>query len=184
MRQKITPMQKELLNNLSSDDLCQLCGFSRAGKFNINVPKWYIHETIIAEAKKRGVAFRKSLTDETFSGTTDKMEPGKSYVVWVYRLKNRSWKDRILSFMEEQPGIKFFGMQGLTLVALLARKKLPDWHTTYFDKGEKSVVSYVYRNIPLSPHDTEKWELGIFHPRYTPSSEDHILFFCECEKEE
>lgn len=154
--------------------------------FDITIPKSYDHSTQLTTfalyAKNNHFYnYQEGLTDENLTKWADKLIPGKTYRVKIFRI--RGWKvssDECLAFLVSQNAI-LAGAQGLSLVCQFNGKKFP---------FRKNMVSYgknskkngeVYQGVPYMVRKSEgDWRFE--HATYGIADwnkKSCILCFCD-----
>lgn len=116
---------------------------SSIAEFELTVPADYNQDTQIdvfakkIKPDKSIVEFSKDFTSANFLKATNRLIPGKIYVVKIFPVStNGSSSESCLSFLKNQRAI-LVGAQGLTLIYELAKSKLPkDKWIVSFDQKE------------------------------------------------
>jgi len=145
--------------------------------FNLTVPKQYEHHIQITSFnQKNGLVGCKNLggDDDTYENVTEKLEPGKTYLVKFFKNNKRASLMECLDFLKKQKAI-LVGAQGLTLAWELLSKFFPRGETASFDKKE-ALYNSCYVPIIWRENNGE-WGFATNAFESKPSS--HFICFCE-----
>jgi hypothetical protein len=148
--------------------------------FEITVPKGYNHDTQLATfasyaEKEKFDFYNEAITDKNFNKATQRLIPGKTYLVKIFGIKQRVPSDDCLAFLTAQRAI-LVGAQGLSLVRQLKKDRFPvDKCTVSFDKKNTLWRDAAgHHRVPFSGWN---FDLGYFQGDW---NSDYCLL-CVCE---
>jgi len=105
--------------------------------FNLMVPDNYDHSTQLASFKKKNredfLFYSDVITDEKFANATQRLIPGKTYKVKIFRTTHWVYSEECLEFLKSQNAI-LVGAQGISLVWDLRKDNLCFGRTISFDQ--------------------------------------------------
>jgi len=165
---------KKALEALVHPDLRK---FEFAYAFNLTVPKQYEHHIQITSFnQKNGLVGCKNLggDDDTYENVTEKLEPGKTYLVKFFKNNKRASLTECLDFLKKQKAI-LVGAQGLTLTWELLSKFFPYGETASFDKKEALYSSHY---VPIIWRE-KNGEWGFATNDFESKHSSHFICFCE-----
>lgn len=160
--------------------------FELLTEFELTVPENYVHNKQLAlfskNHRKEFYYYNDDVTDENFSRVTDQLVPGQAYRVKTFGINQLVSSDDILVFMKTQPGIRFVGGQGLSLVYQLKKEEfLIGKYTISIDKKDNLWKDAGgYRRVPrVGRRSDGDWDFslsnldGDWHTNYC------VLCFCD-----
>ena len=111
-------------------------------EFQITVPTDYKHESQIdafaqkVKGLKKTYHYNNDLTSANFAKATNKLEPGKTYLVKIHLVLKTVQSDDCMAFLKKQHSI-LVGGQGLTLIYELRKEEFPEGkYTVSFDEKD------------------------------------------------
>lgn len=112
--------------------------FELLSTFKLTVPEGYDHGTQLATFRSKADLhyYNDAITDANFARVSNKLVPGKTYLVKIFGIKTRVTSEECLAFLNSQGGI-LVGAQGLSLVQQLKKEQFPaEYWVASFDKKE------------------------------------------------
>lgn len=101
--------------------------FKLLATYEITVPENYDHATQLASFRKEYLGIfdvcEKQMSDKNFARVTDKLGPGKTYKVEIFRTINAVYPEDELAFLKKQKAL-LVGAQGLSLFWQLKKQEL------------------------------------------------------------
>ncbi|MDI6820629.1 MAG: hypothetical protein QMD65_00415 [Patescibacteria group bacterium] len=159
--------------------------FTLLKTFSLTVPKGYKHKTQLSTLKRKNFHyFNDAVTDKNFRKVTEKLVPGKTYKIKIFRIGGRVTSEECLDLYKRERAI-LIGVQGLSLVYQFKKKEfLKDKYLFSFDKkkalykdaGGSHWLPYVYRKS-----DSDYEEFGLDYFWRTRNVSHCLLLFCDGE---
>lgn len=157
--------------------------FELLSAFKLTVPKDYDHDKQLATFKGKADIQRcnNNITDANFVKVTNKLVPGKTYLVKIFEIKTIVISEECLAFLDSQRWIPV-GAQGVSLAQQLKKEQFPvlKWTVSFDEKGALWIDGDGDRRVPYVYRDSGgDWEfgLGLFGARWL----DGCCLVCFCD---
>jgi hypothetical protein len=124
-------------------------------EFELTVPSDYNHDKQIdrsakkAKKEKTTYYYNDALTSKNYAKATNKLEPGKKYMVKLFPILSNISSEDCMTFLRKQSAI-LVGGQGATLLYDLHRDKLPKdkWSVSFDEKDTLWQDAFGGRGVP------------------------------------
>lgn len=158
--------------------------FYPLNEFSLTIPRAYDHATQLSgfakEYRKKSYYWNDNLTDANFAKATRRLEPGKTYTVKIFGIRETVTSGDCLAFLKSQNAI-LVGAQGLSLVWQETKDQFPvgKWTVSFDEKGALWPDAVGCHRVPdVYRHPGGGWEFYLGHFEHDWGADHCLLCLC------